>query len=541
MKDKRRAKKRGIHEKRAIFLAFFFFISSFFFCMAQTADNLDSAFAAAEENRRIAVDFEGNSYFPGEWEDAESQYARAGLMPKDSDDAISAYNEAAAAFKRLFELAIPLYAQAREDEIMAQRDYLITLGARDSFHEYLLDADRTALLALTQYEAKDYYPARDSAAEALQKFNVLETAFNSWLLRQEIRARGFAGYDPDNFELGGEIISGAMDAYMAGDLAGAREKAEEAISTYNMVLSTSWASYAELRSSLAEGERLAALDMKTDIAAKEFFKIADSENKIALELLESEKYEDAAKLFISAEAMFVIASITTLEKRRAAATAIRNAAEKIQESDKIAEIIIEGSRSNEYLVESRRLAKLAEEAFPQGDYDTSARLANDAVYLAIQSDVHIAITMAKRYIDRAAASGVSARFSHEYREAEDWYKQSTNARDNEEWEIAIGAANMVVQLLDGLGTSGGSVPLPATYTVRPWAVSKDCFWNIAGFPWVYGDPYQWRLLYNANKSKLPNPNNPNILEPGTVLDIPSIKGEVRQGVWESGKTYETFR
>ena len=311
---------------------------------AQTANNLSSALAGAQESRKKAGDFEGNSYFPGEWEAAESQYVKAGLMT-NRENAVKTYNEAAAAFNRVFELAIPLYAQAREDEIMATRGYLTTLGAKDTFNEYIMDADKTALLALTQYEAGDYYPARDSAAQALQKFGVLETAFNAWLLRQEIQARGFAGYDPDNFELGGEIISGAMDAYMAGDLAGAREKAEEAISTYNMVLSTSWASYAELRSSLAEGERLAALDMKTDIAAKEFFKIADSENKIALELLESKKYEDAARLFINAEAMFVIASITTLEKRRTAAAALRNAAEKIHESDKIAEnakITIEG-------------------------------------------------------------------------------------------------------------------------------------------------------------------------------------------------------
>jgi hypothetical protein len=291
---------------------------------AQTADSLSSALAGAEEARKRAGDFEGNSYFPAEWEAAESQYAKA------------AYNEAAAAFGRVFELSIPLYAQAREDEIMAIRGYLTTLGARDSFPEYLRDADKTALLAFTQYEAKDYYSARDSAANALQKFNVLETAFNAWLLRHEIRERGFAGYDTDNFERGDEIISNAMDAYMKGDLAGAREKAEEAISTYNLALSNAWASYAELRSSLAEGERLAALDMKTNIAAKEFFKIADSENKVALDLLELKNYEDAAKLFINAEAMFVIASITTLEKRRTADAAIRNANEKIQESDKIA-------------------------------------------------------------------------------------------------------------------------------------------------------------------------------------------------------------
>ena len=270
MRKERRAKKWKIQEKRAFFLAFFFFLSSFSFCMAQTADDLGSAATRAETARKRAGDFEAGAYFPSEWETAESQYAKAGLLPRDTgDDAdktAAAYNEAAAAFDRLFELAVPLYAQAREDEIMAIRGYLITLGAKNPFHEYLMNADITALLANTLYEAKDYYPARDSAAQALQKFNVLETAFNAWLLREEIRERGFAGYDPENFELGEEILSGAMDAYMADDLAGAQEKAEEALSKYNMV----------------------------------------------------------------------IAGITTLEKKRIAAAAIRNANEKIPESDRIA-------------------------------------------------------------------------------------------------------------------------------------------------------------------------------------------------------------
>ena len=197
---------------------------------------------------------------------------------------------------------------------------------------------------------------------------------------------------------------------------------------------------------------------------------------------------------------------------------------------------------NAYLVESRRLVNLAEEAFSEGDYNASVRFADEAVCLAKQSDVYVAITAAKRYLDQTVASGVSARFPVEYREAEDWYKQSTKARDSEEWDDAIDAANMVAQLLKGLGASGAepSLPgaLPASYTVQPWSVSKDCFWNIAGLDWVYGNPRQWRTLYNANKSKLPNPNDPNVLEPGTILDIPSIKGELRQGAWESGKAYK---
>ena len=321
--------------KSPVLIVFFVWFAVFLpFVSAQTADNLDSARARAQEARKKAGDFEGDLYFPGEWEAAEGKYVQASLMA-DRDKATSTLNEAAEAFDRLSGLVIPLYAQAREDEIMAVREYLITLGARELFPEYILNADRAALLALTQYEAKDYYTARDSAAKALQKFNILETAFNAWLLRLEVLARGFAGYDPEQFDLGGEILSDAMDAFMAGDLATARKKADESLAAYNMVLSTSWASYAELRASLAEGERLAALDMRTDIAAREFFKIADSDNKTALALLESKKFEDAARLFIDAEAMFVIASITTLEKRRAADAAIRNANEKIRQSDRI--------------------------------------------------------------------------------------------------------------------------------------------------------------------------------------------------------------
>ena len=349
MREEKTARKERIHEKIPhsplptpySLLPILFFFLFLPVLSAQNADSRDSALARAQEARKRAGDFETNAYFPGEWEDAEGKYVTAGLMA-NRENAVKTYNEAADAFDRVFELAIPLYAQAREDDIMAVRDYLITLGAKELFSEYLLSADRTALLALTQYEARDYYTARDTAVQAQQKFDILETAFNAWLLKDEIQARGFAGYEPEQFDLGGEKLIDTMDAYTAGDLVGARKKAEEALVAYNLALSNSWVKYAELRASLAEGERLAALDMKTYIAAKEFFNIANFDNETALELLESKKYEDAARLFIDAEVMFVIASITTLEKRRAAAAAIKNANIKIQESD----IIVKNAGKN---------------------------------------------------------------------------------------------------------------------------------------------------------------------------------------------------
>ena len=83
--------------------------------------------------------------------------------------------------------------------------------------------------------------------------------------------------------------------------------------------------------------------------------------------------------------------------------------------------------------------------------------------------------------------------------------------------------------------------LPATYTVRTWSASRDCFWNIAAQPWAYGDGNQWRVLYNANRNKLPNPDTPDLIEPGIVLDIPSIRGETRSGAWDATVSYVTSR
>jgi len=143
-------------------------------------------------------------------------------------------------------------------------------------------------------------------------------------------------------------------------------------------------------------------------------------------------------------------------------------------------------RNNEYLKESQRLAKLAEDAYNYGDYDASTGFAEAAIRSADLSDEYVAQQM-------------------------------------------------------GTGAKDGTFPLPASYTVRAWSVSHDCFWNIAGRPWVYGNSHQWRVLYNANKAKLPNPNNPNLIEPGIVLDIPSLKGEIRQGAWDGSKTYKPLQ
>lgn len=60
----------------------------------------------------------------------------------------------------------------------------------------------------------------------------------------------------------------------------------------------------------------------------------------------------------------------------------------------------------------------------------------------------------------------------------------------------------------------GEVVLVGEYKV----VKSDSLWKIAVRS--YGDGYQWVKIYQANKSKI---NNPNKLEIGMMLTIPSLK------------------
>lgn len=229
-------------------------------------------------------------------------------------------------------------------------------------------------------------------------------------------------------------------------------------------------------------------------------------------------------------------------------------------------------RNNRYYLESLRLTNLAQESYAYGDYDTSSNYAAEALRYAQLSDEYVALQLkiketdnaiaaAKTRIDWAVSVGAPRTNPEEYGKSEQAYNEAVSFRSEESWDEAIAAARRVIDFLAYISAPAqesvpapvpapaqvpASVPegkpeLPARYTVRPWASSQDCLWNIAGRSWAYGDPHKWRLLYNANKAKLPNPDNPDIIEPGMVLDIPSAQGEYREGIWDANKTYEPIR
>jgi len=66
------------------------------------------------------------------------------------------------------------------------------------------------------------------------------------------------------------------------------------------------------------------------------------------------------------------------------------------------------------------------------------------------------------------------------------------------------------------------------YVVGTWAQDRDCLWNIAGKSEIYGDPFMWPKIWQANTDII---RNPDIIHPGQVLKIipagPKTDEEIR--------------
>jgi len=226
--------------------------------------------------------------------------------------------------------------------------------------------------------------------------------------------------------------------------------------------------------------------------------------------------------------------------------------------------------NNEFFLESIRLGMLALETYDFGDYDASTGFAEEAVRFAQLSNEFVAVQLiaeARRLLDWAQANSFSVRYPDDFKFSNAYYEVSVAALSNDNLELAIITAIASIEIIWRFEFSDefvpspvtqpasvvtpapapapapqrvddGRSPLPSQYTVRTWANERDCLWNIAGYPWVYGDPHRWRMLYDANRSRLPDPGNPDLIHPGMVLDIPSIRGETRQGMWAPGRTYQ---
>jgi hypothetical protein len=315
--------------------------------------SLDALNAAAERAalaRQLVIDSNGPAAFPSDWQSAEAQYTQAESekdvsTAKSVGESASRYEAAAVAFETLADKSIAQFARDLEAEVIAAREAAVKADAETLGSGYFQSADTKALEAVAQYKAKDYYAARDSAYLARDMYGVLKTGAEAYKVRQEILDRGFTVYDPGNVGAADELAVSSIADYEAGDMESAQDKADEALLRYNLALRTGKETVARNKADAANAERQKALNLKANVAVRQDFDEATSIYNRAANSFRAQNFDAAAALYEESRAMYEVISIVAEEKRRIAEEALRDAAEKMAESDNTArnaELILEG-------------------------------------------------------------------------------------------------------------------------------------------------------------------------------------------------------
>jgi nucleoid-associated protein YgaU len=283
-------------------------------------------------------------------------------------------------------------------------------------------------------------------------------------------------------------------------------------------------------------------DVPPGLLNNQYYRDSLKEKKLADEDFDLGDYDAAAVHAAEAGRLAIlsdnyIAEQLRLKAERDAAERARLAAEKAArdkaEADRLAALEAARLKAEADALAARQAADAA--ALAASRQAEADRLAAEAARLqAVIAEVDAAIAAAKDKLAAAVSIGADQVSPAPYKSARGAYDSALAARTGKDWATALTQAQRVAALLEGIK---GYATLPATYKVRPWSQSKDCFWNIAAYPFVYGDATKWKVLYEANKKKLKRPDNPDLLNVGIVLDIPSLKGEVRSGAWSSDAVY----
>ncbi|HKK04856.1 MAG TPA: hypothetical protein VKA50_03310 [Gammaproteobacteria bacterium] len=83
-------------------------------------------------------------------------------------------------------------------------------------------------------------------------------------------------------------------------------------------------------------------------------------------------------------------------------------------------------------------------------------------------------------------------------------------------ENALAQKQEEEQRLSSMMATGGTQTKPMASSDQYTVMRGDCLWNIAGKDSIYGNPYEWPLIYKANQDKI---KDADLIYPGQVFSI----------------------
>ena len=160
---------------------------------------------------------------------------------------------------------------------------------------------------------------------------------------------------------------------------------------------------------------------------------------------------------------------------------------------------------------AQELRRQADAAFQQGDYLKAEELSKESERLSVvarqeaetQRLQWIANAWKNRASDRIGfgekndAAGV---LGPVWLEAKAAFALAVTEYDAKRFAESTEASKKVMDLMKDFAPAKApaAADLPAFYTVRLIPEARDCFWRIAEYPFIYGDPWKWKKIGRAS-------------------------------------------
>jgi hypothetical protein len=227
-----------------------------------------------------------------------------------------------------------------------------------------------------------------------------------------------------------------------------------------------------------------------------------------------------------------------------------------------APLIAQSLLDNQYYHKAQGLLGQSQQALDSGDYDSSAALASQARDELAKSDEYVVtmtqfyrangyLSIAKDRVSYAKSIDADTHYKAAYDTAVTAVASAKSSLDGKDYPKSIDLSKSAIAALANVAPvavtpqtppaqPAAALSLPQYYTVRLLLPLRDCFWRIAGYPFVYNNPWKWRLLYDANKDLLADSNDPNIIEPGMRFTIPALGNETREGDYDPQAEYPSL-
>jgi predicted RNA-binding protein with PUA-like domain len=474
---------------------------------ALKAQEAANAIATAKERLDGAHSLGVDTLFPDAYKKAGAAYneAVAAQAQKNWDDAIAAASRV-------------LVMIAEIENLKAQQDAAVAAAAAEAER---LRAQEVATAIAAAKERLDWATGIGAKTQFSDPYNRADSAYND-----AVKAQGAKTWD-NAMSAAGTVLAAVaeIEALKAQEAANAIAAAKERLDGARSIGVDTLFPDAYNKAGAAYNEALAAQAQKNwddaiAAASRVLVMIAEIENLKAQQEAAAAAIAEAQRLL----AQEVVAILASAKEQLDWAASIG------ADTQFPAEYNQAGTAYNDAL--EAQAQKNWNNAIAAAERATAAVAEIERLKLKEAQD---ALAAAKERLDWAASVAAAIHFPGAFTEAQDAYHEAERALAENDWATALINANKV---LASLASVHEIFPLPAQYLVRTWQAVRDCLWNIAGYPWVYNDPTLWRRIYDANRSKLPNIDNPDFILPAVILDIPSIRGEQREGIWDEDRVYE---